>query len=139
MVALATEAKDDDTQWLTYWTVYALFSLADAFADSIMHVLPLYWVIKCVFLAGLYLPAVNGADTLYRRFIRPAFARYYGSSIKIGGPTMAIPAMMTSGTATPVQSRSFAESASLIPQSPDATTPLSRQMPLAPPATNTAS
>lgn len=45
-VALETKAKDDDTKWLTYWVVFALFSLVEFFADIIVGWFPLYWLIK---------------------------------------------------------------------------------------------
>ncbi|VDK23685.1 unnamed protein product [Anisakis simplex] len=51
--AIRTAEKDDDTQWLTYWTVFAFFSLIDFFAHVIMDVIPLYWLAKVIFL--LYL------------------------------------------------------------------------------------
>ncbi len=74
--ALRTARKDDDVQWLTYWTVFALFSLGDFFADAVMSVLPLYWLVKCAFLLYLYAPQTRGADSLYRNYVDPLFARY---------------------------------------------------------------
>uniref|UniRef100_A0A0R3RSW2 Receptor expression-enhancing protein n=1 Tax=Elaeophora elaphi TaxID=1147741 RepID=A0A0R3RSW2_9BILA len=47
--AIRTEQKEDDTQWLIYWTVFAFYSLIDFFADAIMHVVPLYWITKANF------------------------------------------------------------------------------------------
>jgi receptor expression-enhancing protein 5/6 len=41
-----TERKDDDTEWLIYWTVFACYSLLDFFADGIMSFFPFYWLIK---------------------------------------------------------------------------------------------
>merc|ERR1719183_764144 len=31
--AIETKQKGDDTQWLIYWTVYAFFSILEAFID----------------------------------------------------------------------------------------------------------
>lgn len=44
--AIETKQKDDDTKWLTYWVVFAIFSLMEFFADLIVGWFPLYWLIK---------------------------------------------------------------------------------------------
>lgn len=46
--AIRSTSKDDDTQWLTYWTVFAFFSVIDFFSEPIMDALPLYWLVKYV-------------------------------------------------------------------------------------------
>lgn len=46
MKALESPNKDDDTKWLTYWVVFALFSLVEYFADIIVGWFPLYWLLK---------------------------------------------------------------------------------------------
>jgi receptor expression-enhancing protein 5/6 len=73
--AIRTETKDDDTKWLTYWTVFAVFSLFDFFSDSIMRVFPFYWLVKCAFLLYLYLPQFNGAERLYRDVVNPVVTK----------------------------------------------------------------
>lgn len=35
MGAIETSDKQDDTKWLTYWVVFAAFSVVDFFADGI--------------------------------------------------------------------------------------------------------
>uniref|UniRef100_A0A915PML8 Receptor expression-enhancing protein n=1 Tax=Setaria digitata TaxID=48799 RepID=A0A915PML8_9BILA len=72
--AIRTEQKDDDTQWLIYWTVFAFYSLIDFFAEAIMHVIPLYWIIKVVFLLYLYLPQTYGAQVIYEKYLDPMIA-----------------------------------------------------------------
>ncbi|VIO92720.1 Uncharacterized protein BM_BM199 [Brugia malayi] len=44
--AIRTPNKDDDTQWLMYWTVFATFSIADSIASVITHFFPIYWIFK---------------------------------------------------------------------------------------------
>uniref|UniRef100_A0AAF5PN68 Receptor expression-enhancing protein n=1 Tax=Wuchereria bancrofti TaxID=6293 RepID=A0AAF5PN68_WUCBA len=44
--AIRTPNKDDDTQWLMYWTVFATFSIADSIASVITKFFPIYWIFK---------------------------------------------------------------------------------------------
>uniref|UniRef100_A0A914XB16 Receptor expression-enhancing protein n=1 Tax=Plectus sambesii TaxID=2011161 RepID=A0A914XB16_9BILA len=73
--AIRTEDKDDDKQWLTYWTVLAVFSLFDFFSEKVMGVFPLYWMLKCAFLLYLYLPQFRGAEHLYRDVVDPGVSK----------------------------------------------------------------
>uniref|UniRef100_A0A5S6R5G5 Receptor expression-enhancing protein n=1 Tax=Trichuris muris TaxID=70415 RepID=A0A5S6R5G5_TRIMR len=69
--AIESADKKDDTQWLTYWTIFALFSLFDFFADKVMSYFPFYWLLKCIFLLWLYLPIYRGAEKIYQSYVRP--------------------------------------------------------------------
>ncbi|KAK9875302.1 hypothetical protein WA026_007699 [Henosepilachna vigintioctopunctata] len=72
MKALETKAKDDDTKWLTYWVVFACFSVVEFFSDIIVGWFPLYWLIKSLFLFWLMLPIENnGAIILYYNILQP--------------------------------------------------------------------
>ncbi|KHN81327.1 Receptor expression-enhancing protein 5 [Toxocara canis] len=73
--AIRTPEKDDDMQWLTYWTVFAFFSLLDFFAHAIMDVVPLYWLAKVIFLLYLALPQTFGATKIYIYYVDPAVAK----------------------------------------------------------------
>lgn len=73
--AIRTERKDDDTQWLTYWTVLAVFSLLDFFSEKMMGVFRIYWIVKCAFLLYLYLPQFRGAEHLYRDVVNPGVSK----------------------------------------------------------------
>ncbi|KAH7719878.1 TB2/DP1 proteinHVA22 family protein [Aphelenchoides avenae] len=73
--AVRTETKDDDTQWLIYWTVFATFSLADFWADAILHYFPIYYLAKVVFLLYLSLPQTRGAIKLYYKVVDPLCAK----------------------------------------------------------------
>ena len=44
--ALESVNKDDDTKWLTYWVVFALFSVVEFFSDIIFSWFPFYWLVK---------------------------------------------------------------------------------------------
>jgi len=76
--ALETEDKDDDTQWLVYWVVYAFFGLFEAVADAVVFWMPFYYEIKLVFLIALQLPQFKLAQKLYTGYIRPLYMNYGG-------------------------------------------------------------
>ena len=44
--AIDSVAKDDDTQWLTYWVVYAAFGIVEYFADLVLFWIPFYFLLK---------------------------------------------------------------------------------------------
>ena len=46
MKAIETKEKDDDTKWLTYWVVFAVFTILEYFSDLIVGWFPLYWLAK---------------------------------------------------------------------------------------------
>lgn len=73
--AVLTAEKEDDTHWLTYWTVFAVFSLIDFFSERIMSVFPFYWVLKCLFMAWLFLPMTRGADQVFARVVIPIMSK----------------------------------------------------------------
>jgi len=75
--ALESSRKEDDTQWLTYWVVYAVFGTVEFFSDILLSWFPFYWLFKCMFLAWCAAPASwNGSMVVYRRLIRPYFLKY---------------------------------------------------------------
>lgn len=44
--AIESPNKDDDTQWLTYWVVYGIFSIAEFFSDIFLSWFPFYYMLK---------------------------------------------------------------------------------------------
>ncbi|NWH76217.1 REEP5 protein, partial [Piaya cayana] len=44
--AIESPNKDDDTQWLTYWVVYGIFSLVEFFSDIFLSWFPFYYMLK---------------------------------------------------------------------------------------------
>ncbi|KAK2588904.1 hypothetical protein KPH14_001762 [Odynerus spinipes] len=77
MKALETPKKDDDTKWLTYWVVFALFTIIEFFSEFIVSIIPFYWLLKCFFYVWLMAPTeYNGSLVLYRRIVRPKFVHY---------------------------------------------------------------
>ncbi|GMT28469.1 hypothetical protein PFISCL1PPCAC_19766, partial [Pristionchus fissidentatus] len=71
VMAIESARKDDDTQWLTYWVVFAVLSVLEFFVQQILCVFPIYWLVKAVFCIWMYLPSTLGASVVYKRAIRP--------------------------------------------------------------------
>ncbi|XP_058514103.1 receptor expression-enhancing protein 6 [Ochotona princeps] len=76
--AIESPSKEDDTVWLTYWVVYALFGLAEFFSDLLLSWFPFYYVGKCAFLLFCMTPGPwNGSLLLYQRLVRPLFLKHH--------------------------------------------------------------
>uniref|UniRef100_A0A8C0CL63 Receptor expression-enhancing protein n=1 Tax=Balaenoptera musculus TaxID=9771 RepID=A0A8C0CL63_BALMU len=75
--AIEIPNKEDDTQWLTYWAVFGVFSIAEFFSDLFLLWFPFYYVLKCSFLLWCMAPSpVNGVDLLYKRIICLFFLKH---------------------------------------------------------------
>jgi receptor expression-enhancing protein 5/6 len=75
--ALESSVKKDDTQWLTYWVVFAFFSLLEFFSDILVGWVPFYWLSKCLFLVWCMAPFdSNGSSVIYNRIILPLFYKH---------------------------------------------------------------
>lgn len=72
--ALESHNKDDDTQWLMYWVVFAVFSVVEFFSDIIMGWVPFYWLAKCTFLVWCMSP-LDGSSTIYNKIVLPWFRK----------------------------------------------------------------
>ncbi|KOS18040.1 Protein yop-1 [Escovopsis weberi] len=82
--ALFSKGKEDDTQWLTYWVVFAFFTVIESLI-SIVFWLPFYYVFKFIFLLWLSLPMFRGADVLFRNFLAPTLGRYFHNESTAAG------------------------------------------------------
>ncbi|RIA89184.1 TB2/DP1, HVA22 family-domain-containing protein [Glomus cerebriforme] len=76
--AIESEGKADDTQWLTYWTVFGFVNIVEFFSDTILYWLPLYYLFKTIFFLWLFLPPFKGAQLIYSKFLRPVLLTYQG-------------------------------------------------------------
>merc|ERR1711972_938603 len=75
--ALESSVKSDDTQWLTYWVVFAAFSVVEYFADFIAGWVPFYWLSKCLFMVWCMAPLENnGSALIYSKVILPFFLEH---------------------------------------------------------------
>jgi len=74
--ALETRGKDDDTKWLTYWVVFGFLGLFEFFGETLLSVLPFYYLVKTAFQLWLCLPGEsNGSLIVYHRALRPLAVR----------------------------------------------------------------
>ena len=73
--ALESRDKADDTQWLMYWVVFALFSVAEFFSDILVGWVPFYWLLKCAFLIWCMSP-LEGSTTIYKKIVLPYFLKH---------------------------------------------------------------
>ena len=74
--ALESPSKNDDKQWLTYWSIYGLLVVLDECAGCILEHLPYYYFIKMCLLIWLLNPATQGATFVYDKAIQPLLKRY---------------------------------------------------------------
>jgi len=77
--ALFTAGTADDTQWLTYWVVYAFLTVFES-AVSAVYWFPFYYTFKFVLVLWMALPQTSGAQIVYRSFMEPVFAKYFSST-----------------------------------------------------------
>ena len=81
--AIESKEEDDDKLWLTYWTIYALFSFLDLFVGWILKIIPFYFIIKLVFLVWCFMPNTKGAIIVYDKIIKPFFLKNEGKFDRI--------------------------------------------------------
>lgn len=90
LIALETSNKEDDSKWLTYWVVFAAFSVTEFFSDTLLYWFPLYWLAKVAFLLWCSADIPNsGSAVIYSRVIRPLFLQHKN---KLSGANSGSPA-----------------------------------------------
>ncbi|RLN46754.1 hypothetical protein BBJ29_006017 [Phytophthora kernoviae] len=76
--AINTPTTTDDTQWLTYWVVYAFFNLTESVTDLVLSWIPFYFFFKVAFLVWSYHPTTQGSNVIYNTIIKPYVAPHVG-------------------------------------------------------------
>lgn len=76
--ALETPGHADDTQFLTYWVVYAGFSIIEFWSSFILYWIPFYWFFKTIAFLYLGLPQFNGSKAVYEHVLRPFSVKVLG-------------------------------------------------------------
>ncbi|EGP84923.1 unnamed protein product [Zymoseptoria tritici ST99CH_1A5] len=80
--ALFTSGKADDSQWLTYWVVYAFLTVFES-AINAVYWFPFYYVFKFILVLWMALPATSGAQVVFRSLFQPLFARFFSDEASI--------------------------------------------------------
>lgn len=70
--AIKSKGTNDDTQWLTYWTVFASLNLVEAvFLRSLILAFPFYFAFKFGLLIWAQAPSSRGAVFVYSHLLAP--------------------------------------------------------------------
>ncbi|MCJ1341924.1 ER membrane protein DP1/Yop1 [Peltigera leucophlebia] len=77
--ALFSVSKTDDTQWLTYWVVYAFLTVFESAVNAV-YWFPFYYVFKFVLVLWMALPQTSGAQVVFRSFFHPVLSRYFSQT-----------------------------------------------------------
>lgn len=76
--AIETPGVEDDTQWLTYWVIFAFIHVIDKIISYFIAHIPLHNFIKFLIYWILYHPRVKGAHFLYVKVFRKILLAYEG-------------------------------------------------------------
>ncbi|KAG5031899.1 Protein HVA22 [Glycine max] len=76
VVAIESQSKLDDEQWLAYWIIYSFLTLAEMVLQPILEWIPIWYDVKLLTVAWLVLPHFAGAAYLYERFVREHIRKY---------------------------------------------------------------
>lgn len=68
--AIESDNKTDDSFWLTYWLIFALFKVMEGAADRILSMIPYYFFIKCAFLVWCFHSKTKGALIIYNHAVK---------------------------------------------------------------------
>ncbi|KAL2001858.1 hypothetical protein VTN02DRAFT_1123 [Thermoascus thermophilus] len=74
--ALFSTGKADDTQWLTYWVVYAFLTVIES-AINAAYWFPFYYIFKFALVLWMSLPQTNGAQVVFSSFLQPLLSRFF--------------------------------------------------------------
>ncbi|KAJ3128134.1 Nucleosomal histone H3-Lys79 methylase [Physocladia obscura] len=69
--AIESPEKEDNIQWLTYWTVFGFLNVIEVFSDTLLYWVPFYYAFKAIFVIYLIAPQFNGAKTIYTKVLQP--------------------------------------------------------------------
>lgn len=75
------DSRYDVFLWLLYWMCYGMLSIVDFYAETIMDVLPVYWLFKVSLLAALLPIKDNGKPRQHLSLPQPykSFSYFFNS------------------------------------------------------------
>eukprot|EP00026_Physarum_polycephalum_P015427 Phypoly_transcript_16104.p1 GENE.Phypoly_transcript_16104~~Phypoly_transcript_16104.p1 ORF type:complete len:150 (+),score=15.83 Phypoly_transcript_16104:1-450(+) len=76
--AIESPQPDDDTQWLTYWVIFAIFTFGENFSDFIIGWFPMYYTFKFMLMILLQLPQLRIPSYIYVTHVRPRLKQKEG-------------------------------------------------------------
>jgi receptor expression-enhancing protein 5/6 len=82
--ALFSSGTADDTQWLTYWVVYAFLTVFESAVNAV-YWFPFYYTFKFVMILWMALPQTGGAQIVFRSFLQPVFSRFFSGGSTSSG------------------------------------------------------
>ena len=66
-----SKGSDDDTRWLCYWLIVALFFFAEVALSFLIKLIPFYFEMKCVVLFYLQWNSAKKAKYIYDTWLEP--------------------------------------------------------------------
>lgn len=69
--AVKTRKVKEYVRWITYWIVFAVYTVTETVADQTVAWFPLYYELKVAFVIWLLSPRTKGASLIYRKFLHP--------------------------------------------------------------------
>lgn len=76
--AIESSDSNDDTQWLTYWVVYAFFTVFNDIVVYCLGFIPFFYILKVALYIWMFHPRTKGAVLVYSKAIKPLLTRYEG-------------------------------------------------------------
>ena len=74
--AIESHDTQDDKDWLTYWIIFGLLTLADDLFGWLLAFIPYYSTLKIVFFLYLFVPYFKGAHKIYELVVQPFLKTY---------------------------------------------------------------
>jgi len=72
---------DQQRLWLTYWIVFSTLNTIEFFAP--VNYIPMYFIIRTIFVIWLYAPQTQGALLIYNKFLKNYFKRAVSEAEKV--------------------------------------------------------
>ncbi|KRX33591.1 Receptor expression-enhancing protein 5 [Trichinella murrelli] len=83
LAEMESNEKSKCKQWMFYWVIFGLFTITDFFAESINCILPIYWLLKCIFLFGFSLQAAMELQHCMKSFSNLAIVNLYLAALLV--------------------------------------------------------